>query len=233
MGYKNALKMGLTTEEYECFKKAGILNKCTPSQPCSWGSAGSVFKSICPQYDIDEVFNSNVLEHKKVKELFLGALFCFLAEQDTKNKYSVGVPFEDRGIDLFVREIDFTKKRVSLLGVQICEFKEKYSKKGLFDFIKNKISRYGSKILSNTLLIWLEPNTELNQAQIEECAGMLVKLEIPFRQIIIMGINESKGILILSQIYSASNANLWAMKFDYNKLEIVEKGCLPKSTRLK
>jgi len=138
---------------------------------------------------------------------------------------SVCIPSEDRGIDIYIREIDENNKTITLKPIQICEFPESYIKTKtedftlkIFEFIKNTKFKYAKS--QDALLLWLEPK-ENNKLDIKNLRVLFQKEKtIPFTQIIIFGKNNN--LFNVCCAYSRDPQNYFCFEYDWQKDKIIK-----------
>jgi len=220
-----AQKYGLSVERYREFSKLNLLRKCVPLEGATCGSAEGILNSLLDQYNVDDLMNLKNPEHKKGKELFLSCLFAYILRHLISNEMSVCIPTEDRGIDIYIREIDENNKKIILKPIQICEFPEFHIKTKtedftlkIFEFIKSTKFKYAKS--HDALLLWLEPE-ENNKLDIKKLRELFQKEKtIPFTQIIIFGKNNN--LFNVCCAYSRDPQNYFCFEYDWQKDEIIK-----------
>ena len=149
---------------------------------------------------------------KKDKEIFIACLYAYIMRDLnlSKQQYDICLLKEDRGTDIYIREIDFEKKIFHHHPIQICEMPEKFlnsheysenPSERIFQFIKQKkLGHYPKN--NDALLVWLEfkDSSHIEFPQIRKL--MDAETEIPFTQIVLLGKASKPLCFVVATIYS-------------------------------
>jgi len=224
---QQADRYALPLETYRLFKQLGNLKDCLPNEEASCGPIDDALSFLGSQYTLDDLMNKRSPEYKKGKELLLASLFAFIIRNVTKNEYVVCIPSEDRGTDIFIREIDYSKRQIIMHPIQICELPEQYQhfdnskqdfEEFVYEFIREKKLRHYPRS-NEVLLTWIETvgdrHLDVSRARIL----FESKADIPFSQIVVFG--NGKGYINIASLYSRSETKHFGLKY-HTKTRTIE-----------
>lgn len=235
---KEFSQYALSLNLYLQLKQQNKLYISMPKEKCICENLNDEFLSLLSEYSVNDLMKIKNPEYKKAKERFLVCLFAFLIREvdNEKHQYDICLPIKDRGIDAYIRQIDYKNHLIIQRPIQICEMPEKYLKqneknlnptKWIFSFIKKtKLKKYPKS--TDALLVWLEleNNKRIDIAILREL--MLKETNNPFKQIIIMG-RGNEDLFIVSSIYSSNPKNNFSFSYDYKTKEYVSYNIIQKN----